>query len=314
MVKSSDKKNASLPPARMISPILQAAFSKIRDPDCYLMGLHEPDIVLPDNILMFVRRQGMLSHLPKSNLQQFILILNLQGRGDVILDRMRVHLFPRHALLIFPGQAHYYENLDAKRLTWFYIGFRPASQSAYALFRNMPIPLSALAWQYAERLALDQVHPERTTSYITGRITVTLWLLLMELINTLKVHGRTPPARREANLRPIDQLRSFIMENLGKSLSLADLARHMNMSLSSLKNFSRKNLNMGLARFVREQRLYFARGLMTTTNLTLTEIAAQCGFNSIYAFSRTFKRAMKIPPTAHRARIMAAACQTKKPG
>lgn len=311
MAKSFNE-TASLLPAHPPSSALKAALGKIRDPDYYLMGLHEPDIVLPDNILMFVRRQGMLSHQPTSNLRQFVLILNLQGRGDVMLDRLRVHLFPRHALLIFPGQVHCYENLDPQRLTWFYIGFRPASQSAYALLRNMPIPLSALAWQYAERLALDQVHPERTTSYITGRITVTLWLLLMELINTLKIHGRTPPARREANLRPIDQLRSFIMENLGKSLSLADLARHMNMSLSSLKNFSRKNLNMGLARFVREQRLYFARGLMTTTNLTLTEIAAQCGFNSIYAFSRTFKRVMKIPPTAHRARLMAAAYRPQR--
>lgn len=289
------------PPIRRLDVFLR----RIHDPVSYQLGLKKPELDLPDNILMFVRRQGVVMHPPRTNPVRYILILNLRGMGDVILDGRRIHLFAHHTLLIFPGQLHYYENLNPRRMTWFYISFMTANPKPLTPLRNWPIPLSAQAWHYSEDLARDYVDPERTSFHLVSRITVTLYLLLMELVKARRSQEPAIPIPREPNLRRVDELRRHIEQHMGTSLCLPDLARHMNMSLSTLKDFSRRNLSMGLARYVRLMRIHFARGLMSTTNLTMTEIADQCGFSSIYTFSRAFKRIMKISPTAYRARLYA---------
>lgn len=297
------------PPLRRLEALLQ----RIRDPANYQIGLKKPELDLPDNFLIFVRRQGVVFHPPITNPFRYVLILNLRGRGDVILDRRRIHLFPRHALLIFPGQLHYYENMDSRRLTWFYISFQTAGHASFGPLRNQPIPLSALAWHSGESLVRDYTDPERNSFHLAGRMAVMLWLLLMELVKARRLQGPAIPVPREPNLLRVEQLRSHIEAHIEKSLRLKELASQMNMSLSTLKDFSRKNLNMGLAQYIRRQRIYFARGLMSTTNLTMTEIAAQCGFSSIYTFSRTFKQVMKMSPTAHRSRLMFLARRHRQP-
>jgi AraC-like DNA-binding protein len=293
---------ATAPDSRM-----DALLRRIQDPANYQIGLKKPDINLPDSIVLFVRRQGVITHAPMTNPSKYVLILTLRGRGDIILDHQRIHLFPHHALLVFPGQLHYYENLDSRRLTWFYINFQTAHPEPLALLRNGPVPLSAQAWHYGECLARDYKDPERTSFHLASRISIMLWLLLMEIVKAHRRQSPAIPVPSEPNQLRADEFQRYVEERMGKALPLLDLARHMNMSLSTLKNFCRKNLNMGLAQYIRARRLYFACGLMTTTNLTMTEIAAQCGFNSIYTFSRTFKRVMKMSPTAHRSKLMALA-------
>jgi AraC-like DNA-binding protein len=296
-------KTVRTPPPRRFNDFLW----RIRDPVNYQMGLKKPDLDLPDSIVQFVRRQGFRMPNPQTNVMQCVLILNLKGSGDVVMDRERIHLFPYHALLIFPGQLHRYENMDSRSLTWFHIGFRTGQPEALAALRNRSVPISAQAWQYGECLARDYMDPERTSFHFAGRISVMLWLLLMELVKAHRLRIPAIPVPPEPNLMRVDKLRSHIEQHIDTALHLPDLAKHMNMSLSSLKDFSRKNLDVGLARFVRMQRIYFACGMMSATNLTMTEIAARCGFTSIYAFSRTFKRMMAISPTAHRAKLQAAA-------
>ncbi len=298
---------ANAPPPR-----LAALLRHIRDPANHAVGLPKLDVDAPDRIVLFVRRQGVIMHSPKRNSAQYVLALNLRGKGDVIMDGRRIPLSPNHALLIFPGQLHYYENLDELRMTWLYIGFHLALSESFAMLRNRPVLLSAHARHYVECIASDYTDPERSLVHLASRISLNLWLLLMELVT---VRRRLEPVVSAANIPPkmrAAELLRYIEENIGTTLRQKDVAQRMNMSLSMLKRFLREHFNQGLASYVRTQRLYFARGLMATTNLTMTEIAAQCGFSSIYVFSQTFKRVMKITPTAHRAQLTAASsCGSK---
>jgi transcriptional regulator GlxA family with amidase domain len=47
-------------------------------------------------------------------------------------------------------------------------------------------------------------------------------------------------------------------------------------------------------------KLQGARQLLTRTNLSVTEIAERCGFNSPFYFSRCFSKTFGVPPSALR--------------
>jgi AraC-like DNA-binding protein len=51
---------------------------------------------------------------------------------------------------------------------------------------------------------------------------------------------------------------------------------------------------------VRNTRIHRACGLLNGSDLGITEIADQCGFTSVYAFSRTFRKVVGKPPTRFR--------------
>lgn len=52
----------------------------------------------------------------------------------------------------------------------------------------------------------------------------------------------------------------------------------------------------------RTARLARAKELLEATELTVTAIAEQTGFESVYAFSRQFKRETRLSPRAFRLR------------
>lgn len=63
------------PPIRRLDAFLR----RIRDPVNYPIGLKKPEMDLPDNIIMFVRRQGVVMHPPLTNPVRYVLILNPRG-------------------------------------------------------------------------------------------------------------------------------------------------------------------------------------------------------------------------------------------
>ena len=59
-------------------------------------------------------------------------------------------------------------------------------------------------------------------------------------------------------------------------------------------------MGIGLGAYVRRMRLHRARNLMLSTPQCLREIAEQCGYTSIYDFSRAFHREMGESPSRYR--------------
>ena len=59
------------------------------------------------------------------------------------------------------------------------------------------------------------------------------------------------------------------------------------------------HLNTTPKQYILEQRLQKAKGLLTDTSLTVTAISENCGFSSIYHFSREFKKKNGITPSQY---------------
>ena len=122
--------------------------------------------------------------------------------------------------------------------------------------------------------------------------------LVLELIYMLSkdVHIQTQNSKFKSNRFDIDKALKYIKENLTENLSLQTVADHVMLSPIHFHNCFKSAVGKTLHEYVEEQRIKVAVNLLLTTDLTLTQIAFQCGFSSQSYFSYVFKRKMKMTP------------------
>jgi len=92
----------------------------------------------------------------------------------------------------------------------------------------------------------------------------------------------------DASLMQIDSVISHIMENYSTPLSSDMLAAKLNMSPTKFSRFFRKATGNGFTDFVNHIRINKACQLLMDTNLYITTICYDVGFNNVANFNRRF--------------------------
>lgn len=95
-------------------------------------------------------------------------------------------------------------------------------------------------------------------------------------------------------------LRAWIAENLGKSLTVEQLASQMAMSPRNFSRVFRVETGSTPAHYIRQARVEAARVLLEQTRRTIEDIAAYCGFNSAEVMRRSFLEVLGVPPASYR--------------
>lgn len=96
------------------------------------------------------------------------------------------------------------------------------------------------------------------------------------------------------------QVREVIELHLFSNLKINQLAKLCNLSLSSFKREFRKEFDDSPTNYINDKRLEKAQELLTVTDLPISEIAYETGFQDSLYFTRLFKKKIGIPPTTYR--------------
>lgn len=107
------------------------------------------------------------------------------------------------------------------------------------------------------------------------------------------VDPRTIPAGLAAALEQFEN-------NLAEPITPARLARQAGLTPTRLARLIRRFFDLTPSQFITQTRLAAAARLLRETNQRVAEIAAVCGFYDQSAFSRAFRSAMGVTPTAYR--------------
>lgn len=101
--------------------------------------------------------------------------------------------------------------------------------------------------------------------------------------------------------RSIIAVTQYIEENLGNSkLDLLTVSSHFGFSKTYFCRFFHKVQGEGFAVFLRERRIEWAKNLLISSNMELSEIARLSGFSSEKYFSTVFKKIEGITPGQYR--------------
>lgn len=111
----------------------------------------------------------------------------------------------------------------------------------------------------------------------------------------------------------IHSLTQWINQNLGKSLSIDEVAAKSGYSKWHLQRMFRAVTQKTLGDYIRERRLVMAADALRKTRRPVFDIALQFGYDSQQTFSRVFRRQFDQTPTAYRQAMRNAALSTKSP-
>jgi len=101
--------------------------------------------------------------------------------------------------------------------------------------------------------------------------------------------------------RAFAEIVEFARGHLSERVSVADIARASGMSVATLERRFKEHFQLSPSRFLSQLRVSRACELLRDTPLNMTEIAAQCGYESPAGFSRAFRRETGQSPSGFRA-------------
>ena len=97
---------------------------------------------------------------------------------------------------------------------------------------------------------------------------------------------------------------SMMEQSIEFPLSISDIARQTPISLRTLNRLFKQHMGQTPGQYYLQLRLKSARRLIAETQLSMTEVALRCGFNSPQAFSRAFRAKFStFPKDFRRGRI-----------
>lgn len=92
----------------------------------------------------------------------------------------------------------------------------------------------------------------------------------------------------------------YIELHLRDKLNLTTLAKEVGFSTSYYSRIFKEDQNRTLTDYIQMRRIFYSEILLKHTELTVNEIAEDCGFNEANYFSRVFKERRGISPTDFR--------------
>lgn len=108
---------------------------------------------------------------------------------------------------------------------------------------------------------------------------------------------------RPAYGQPIDTCIEFIEQNLYSNLTVNRVAEHLGYTPTYLSTLFKRVTGQPLYSYIQAQRLSEARTMLCYTRQPITLISSALGFHSISHFSKAFKAAEGITPSAFRKQI-----------
>ena len=271
-------------------------------------GAKLEDTMLADNIIIFKRTSTDMLR-PRGVTHNYHhrheLVIPLEKSGRIHVDGTSYHLSPGMVYLIFPHQFHHFLDIEHGAMKWMFITFELRDGNTLDPLRNSPRRLAPRQINDLQTLLKDYISlpPGAQRSF---NLIFNVSLFLRRLLSCRETPGVIHPAaasspssndRRGAIL---ERINAYVRSHLDQSVTISDLARHMDYSVSYLRAVFRKDLGVSLGAYMRESRLSIAASMLASPNHEgIEEIAKACGFGSIFAFSRAFKKTMGMPPSAY---------------
>ncbi|HEY4205563.1 MAG TPA: AraC family transcriptional regulator [Puia sp.] len=122
-------------------------------------------------------------------------------------------------------------------------------------------------------------------------------LEILGLVHALSTHEELSIDEDE---QAVEKAKFYLRENLESTLDMKQLLRQLPMSYSKFRKIFKELTGESPNQYHLHLRLDKARELLNTTNLNVTEVAYSLGFDSVFYFSRLFKKKNGISPKSYR--------------
>ncbi|WP_293312361.1 AraC family transcriptional regulator [Pedobacter sp. UBA5917] len=127
------------------------------------------------------------------------------------------------------------------------------------------------------------------------------FILILELISfhvDMQVVGK-PLIENKAE-KKLQEVYLFVLSHYQRVITLDEIAKSVGMQKASFCVFFKRMTGKSFITFLTEYRINSAIQMLEKTNLTISEISHQVGFNDVPHFNRAFRRQVNTSPTQFR--------------
>jgi AraC-like DNA-binding protein len=270
---------------------------ELEDPPSEYSGYVVTDFMFPDNILVF--KSYKLTLTGTDFHARYVMAICLTPSATVVVDNQFFDVYPGEAILIFPHQYHHYMNVFSKNIIWLFITFTMEHTGCIGMLKNTTLKIPSTAWKQIRELMRFYTLDDKKTALGRNELAYRTALLLNELLKTrdsIVLKQKDEGGSHRELLRRIGEL----VWSTEQPRHITDIAKDLAVSESHLRRIFRNAVGVSLGKYIRQSHIYRTAEMIDHTDLTFSEIADRYGFDSLYAFSRSFKAEMGVSPSEYR--------------
>ena len=221
------------------------------------------------------------------------------GQYNVSVNEKTYTLRKNDAILILPGQIHYFETI---------VPFSPQSKGGPPTNPFLCIFSPDIVKDFAEFIRnATLVSPKFSlpdNNFIQRMYTTKnpyIQISFLYLICGLAIENGIEKREALENENMIYKIVNYIDKNNIGFLTLKQMAADLNYNYTYFSSCFNKYFGTGFSNFVNEFRINYSKNLLSETNYPIARIASECGFLTIRSFNRVFSRKENMTPTEYRA-------------
>ena len=139
---------------------------------------------------------------------------------------------------------------------------------------------------------------------VTDNFTSQLYIKasLLYILATLSSHRLFPPTEKDLHKRveSIKTALTYISDNYQNKIYISDLARQVNLNGQYFCRLFKKAIGRSPMAYINEYRIRQAKRLLENTDIAVTEVCLECGFNNLGNFMHEVRRATGTTPLQYR--------------
>ena len=218
------------------------------------------------------------------------------GRGEFETENSKATILPGDVIKLYPEDWHRYR--PDVRVGWeeYWIGFEGPALEDFLLKSLFPEAKSEVSnighhdeviYLFNQSLNITRKNSPGFTQIITG--------IVFQLVAYIMYPSYQASAGKKADYIYEESV-SIIRQHIKDGVDFQKMAANCGLSYSHFRKLFKKKTGFPPQQFLINERLSYAKRLLSSTDLTVEEISEKCGFQSAFYFSNLFKKKTGYAP------------------
>jgi AraC-like DNA-binding protein len=234
-------------------------------------------------------------------LSEFQLVAIRSGGGELeTASGGRAEISAGDLFVLFPNEWHRFRPNPATGWVEFWVGFGgdyAKRLMATCFLRSSPVLRKAATAEVEKEMRNIVALYQRATFHTAPLLSAAVITLIAKLESQIRAAIST---EQRANLKKVETAQAWLLEHACETVTPDALCHAVGMSYSALRKTFKAETGFAPHAYLLEIRFNRACALLRQTDLSVSQIAAEAGFTTVFYFTRFFVKRMGMSPTVWR--------------
>lgn len=237
----------------------------------------------------------------RNGCSEYILIHCVDGSGKVQVGREEITLKANSFVIIPKTVAHSYEadEVDPWSIYWLHFGGIQADVLLTEHLQTNYIETDALIFSDDQKFTFEKMYKLLSREY-SGEVLNAISLIVPYFLSTYLHRKMLDRLYDDSKNDVIDLAIDYLKTKIGSRVSLKEIALYNNLSVSHFSKLFKTRTGYSPIEYLNYLKIQEACYKLQFSDLRISEISFQLGFDDQYYFSRLFKEHMGVSPLNYR--------------